>query len=166
MNFSSLKEYFYKLYNSGMKHMLVPILVFLGLYYIFLSGIISPFLVQEEVVIALLIAYPVVVVVALTIVHLGIQRRLKANSNLVGLGNKLDFFYELTRTKMKAALWISMFIASGFLLTAHAWFSIYFSCVFLWFLFQWPSPRKASNQLKLRGDERKMVMTKGEAFRF
>jgi hypothetical protein len=166
MNFSSLKEYFYKLYNASMKRVLIPLAVYLAIYYFFLSGMILPVIWEDKIVIALLAVYPVVIVVSLTIVHLEVRKLLKAKMDLVGLGNKLDFFYLITKKKMKTMLWVSLFSATGFALTFHPWFNIYFALILVWYFFQWPSPRKASNLLRLKGDEREMVMTKGEAFRF
>jgi hypothetical protein len=166
MNFSSLKEYFFKLYNAAMRRMLFPLATFLGIYYLFLSGLISPFIQDESMINIMLMVYPTIILIALTIVHLGIRKLLKANTDIVGLGKKLDLFYEVTRRKMKMMLQVSVFTATGFLLTGHEWFSLYFAGIILWFFFQWPSPRKASRLLKLKGDERSMVMTKGEAFLF
>jgi hypothetical protein len=166
MNFNSLKEYFFKLYNAAMKRILLPLVTFLGIYYLFLSGLILPFVEDETMISVLLVLYPVIILTSLTIVHLEVRKMLKSNVGLVGLGNKLDLFYAVVRRKMRTALWVSMFTATGFLLTSHQWFSLYFAGIILWFFFQWPSPRKAANQLKLKGDERKMVLTKGEAFRF
>ncbi len=166
MNFSSLKEYFYKLYNAGMRRMLFPLTIFLAIYYLFLSDLISPFIDDARIIALMLVVYPIIVLITLTIVHLGIRKILRSCAAIVGLGNKLDIFYEVMRKKMKTALWISVFTASGFLLTGHEWFSLYFAGIIAWFVFQWPTPRKVSNQLKLKGDERTMVLTKGDAFRF
>lgn len=166
MNFSSLKEYFYKLYNASMKCVLVPLAAYLALYYLSLSGMILPVITDELPTMIILGVYAVLVVIALTIVHLEVKKILKSNLEMVGLGNKLDLFHSITRKKMKALVWVSLFTATGFLLTFHQWFSIYFALILVWYLFQWPTPRKVSRLLQLRGDEREMVLTKGEAFKF
>ncbi len=166
MNFASLKEYFYTLYNAAMRRMLMPLAIFLGIYYLFLSDLILPIIEDERIIALMLVAYPAIVLPALTIVHLAARKHFRSASTIVGLGNKLDVFYEVMRKKMRTALWVSLFLAIGFVLTGHQWFSIYFAGIIVWFIFQWPTPRKVCRQLKLRGDERAMVMTKGEAFRF
>jgi len=37
--------------------------------------------------------------------------------------------------------------------------------ILVWLYVQWPSPKRVSKDLELRGDEEKMVLTKGEAFK-
>ena len=166
MNFSSLKEYFYKLYNAAMKRMLLPLACFLGIYYAFFLGAISPFVEDETVTNVMLIAMASIIVIVLTIVHLAARKIYRANIDLVGLGNKLDVFAVVTRKKLNAGMTVSLLAAAGFLVTGRPWFSVCLACIMAWLLAQWPTPRKASRQLKLKRDEREMVLTKGEAFRF
>lgn len=166
MNFSSLKEYFYKQYNACLLRMLLPMGVFLLVYYLSLSETISPYIQVEELIDFLRYTYLALILITLTIVHLEIYRRLKSHAKVVGLGKKLDLYNSVVRMRMKTFLAISLFLAAGFFFTGHPWFSIYFACMIGWFLVQWPTPQNVSNQLKLRGDERTMVMTKGEAFKF
>jgi len=166
MNFSSLKEYFYKQYNACLLGMLLPMGAFLLIYYLSLSEMILPYIQAEELIDFLRYTYLALILIALTIVHLEIYRRLKSHAAAVGLGKKLDLYHLVVRMRMKTFIVISLFLAAGFLLTGHPWFSVYFACMIGWFLAQWPTPLKVSTQLKLRGDERTMVMTKGEAFKF
>ena len=166
MNFSSLKEYFYKLYNACLLRLLFPMAVFLLIYYLSLSGLISPYIQEEWIIDFLRYTYLALIVITLTIVHLVVYKRLKSHSQVVGLGKKLDLYFVVVRLRMKTIMVISLFLAAGFLFTGHEWFSIYFGGMMGWLLLQWPTPSKVSKQLKLRGDERTMVITKGEAFRF
>lgn len=166
MNFSSLKEYFYKQYNACLLRMLLPMGVFLLTYYLSLSEMISPYIQADELIDFLRYTYLVLILITLTIVHLEIYRRLKSHAGAVGLGKKLDLYYFVVRMRMRTFLIVSLFLATGFFFTGHPWFSIYFACMIGWFLAQWPTPLKVCNQLKLKGDERTMVMTKGEAFKF
>ena len=166
MNFSSLKEYFYKLYNACLLRLLLLMGVFLVIYYLSLSGLISPYIQEEGLVDFLRYTYLGLILITLTIVHLVVYNKLKHDKEVVGLGKKLDLYYIVVRIRMKTILAISLFTAAGLLFTGHEWFSLYFGGMILWFLWQWPTPRKVSNQLKLKGDERTMVITKGEAFKF
>ncbi len=166
MNFNSLKEYFYTLYNACLLRLLIAMTLFLAIYYMSLSGMVSPYIQEESLVDFLRYSYLALILITLTIVHLEISRRLKSHSQVVGLGKKLDQYYFVVRLRMKTFLLISFFLATGFFFTGHEWFTIYFAIMVIWFLFQWPSPGRVSIQLQLRGDERKMVMTKGEAFKF
>jgi hypothetical protein len=166
MNFSSLKEYFYRLYNTCLLRLLLAMGLFLLIYYLSLSGLISPYITQEDLIDFLRYTYLILIVVALTIVHLVIYRRLKAYSTTVGLGDKLELYYSVVKLRMRTLLGISVFIAAGLLFTGHEWFSIYFGGMLVWSVLQWPTARKVCNQLKLRGDERIMVMSRGDAFEF
>jgi hypothetical protein len=165
MIFSSLKEYFYKMYNKAMVLLLLPMVVFLAIYYLLLSGFVSPVIFDQLAVDVLRISFPILILITLTIVHLVSNKRYKIISEKIGLGEKLELYYPVNKQKMEAATYVSLLMALGFFLTGHAWFSIYFSVILLWFLWQWPSPRRVCSDLKLKGDEREMVMTKGEAFR-
>ena len=109
MNFSSLKEYFYKQYNACLLRMLLPMGVFLFIYYLSLSEMISPYIQTEELIDFLRYTYLALTLITLTIVHLEIHKRLKHHSQVVGLGNKLDLYYLVVQTKMKTVLGISLF---------------------------------------------------------
>jgi hypothetical protein len=166
MNFNSLKEYFYTLYNACLLRLLIAMGLFLAIYYLSLSRTVSPYIQEQELVDFLRYAYLALILITLTIVHLEIYRRLKSHSEVVGLGKKLDLYYGVVGMRMRAFLSISFFLAAGFFFTGHQWFSLYFASMIIWFLLQWPSPGRVSSQLKLKGDERTMVITKGEAFKF
>jgi len=166
MNFSSLKEYFYRLYNACLLRLLISMGVFLLVYYLSLSGLISPYIQEDWIVDFLRYTYLALILITLTIVHSVMYKRLQHHSQVVGLGNKLDLYYSVVQVRMKTILGISLFLAAGLLFTGHEWFSIYFGGMIVWYFLQWPIPRKVSNQLKLKGDERTMVITKGDAFEF
>src|SRR5258705_3655184 len=133
MNFSSLKEYFYKQYNACLLRLLLPMGVFLLIYYLSLSGTISPYIQAEELIDFLRYTYLALILTTLTIVHLEISRRLRAHATVVGLGKKLDLYYNIVRMRMKTFLTISFFLAAGFFFTGHPWFSIYFAFMIGWF---------------------------------
>jgi hypothetical protein len=149
-----------------MLRLLIPMGVFLLIYYLSLSGLVLPYIQEEWLVDFLRYTYLGLIVVTLTIVHLVMFKRLKQNAQAVGLGKKLDLYYLIVEIRMKTILVISLFLATGFFFTGHEWFTIYFGGMMIWFISQWPTPRNVSRQLKLRGDERTMVITKGEAFKF
>jgi len=163
MNFT-LKEYFYKLSNRSLVLMLLPIAEFLTIYYLILSGVL-PTIVQEELWVEILLALiPIGVLYLLTIVHLDVKKQCKKIAEEIGLGKKLDLYYPLARRKINSQVWASFLLATGFFLTSHGWFSIFFGGILAWSWWQWPSPRKTCIDLQLKGDERQMVITKGDAF--
>lgn len=164
MNFT-LKEYFYKLYNRSLVMMLLPIAEFLAIYYLILSGTLSKIIEDELIGQILLISVPIIVLAILTIVHLEAQRRCNKIADEPSLGKRLDLYQPIARRKLNSLVWVSFLLAIGFFFTSDGRFSIYFAVIIIWHAWQWPSPRKVSSDLKLKGDERKMVMTKGEAFK-
>ncbi|MBI1770528.1 MAG: hypothetical protein HY015_06260 [Bacteroidetes bacterium] len=164
MNFT-LKEYFYKLYNRSMMMLLLPIAEFLAIYYLILSGVLPPIIEDSLGVEILLISIPIIVLVILTIVQLGTLKRCKKITSEVSLGKKLDLYSPVIKRKINSIVWVSFLLAIGFFLTSDQRFSIYFGAIILWCAWQWPSPRRVSRDLKLKGDEREMVITKGEAFK-
>ena len=163
MNFT-LKEYFYKLYNRSLVLLLLPIAEFLAIYYLILSGVLSKIVEDELADEILLVSIPIIVLLILTIVHLEIGKRCKKISDEPSLGKRLDLYQPIVRRKVNSFVWVSFLLAVGFFITSDERFSVYFGVIIIWFAWQWPSPRRVSYDLKLKGDERKMVMTKGEAF--
>lgn len=163
MNFT-LKDYFYKLYNRGMIMMLIPIVEFLAIYYLILAGFLPTIVDDKSVIIILLILFPIVVLIMLTIVQLEVNKRLEKIAEEPSLGRKLDLYFPLAKRKINSWVWVSSLLSFGFFLTSDERFSIYFGAIILWCAWQWPSPRKVARDLKLRGDEREMVISKGDSF--
>ncbi|HTH55411.1 MAG TPA: hypothetical protein VL728_05155 [Cyclobacteriaceae bacterium] len=163
MNFT-LKDYFYKLYNRSMLMMLLPIAEFLGIYYLILSGVLLPIVYDEILIIILLILLPIVVLSMLTIVQLEVNKRLKKISEEQSLGRKLDLYFPLAKRKINSLVGVSFLLGVGFFFTTDERFSIYFGGIILWCAWQWPSPRKVARDLKLKGDEREMVISRGDSF--
>ena len=163
MNFT-LKDYFYKLYNRGMLMILLPIAEFLAIYYLILSGFLLPIVYDELLIIILIILFPIVVLTMLTIVQLEINRRLKKISEEPSLGRKLDLYFPLAKRKINSLVWAALLFGVGFFFTGDDRFSIYFGGLILWYAWQWPAPRKVARDLKLKGDEREMVISRGDSF--
>jgi hypothetical protein len=164
MNFT-LKEYFYKLYNRGLVMMLLPIAEFLGIYYLILASFLPPIIDDSFAIRILLILIPIVVLLILTIVQLDLNKRLRKISDEPGLGKKLDLYFPVAKKKINSLAGVSFLLAIGFFLTSDDRFTIYFGVIALWCMWQWPTPRKVARELRLKGDEREMVLTKGEAFK-
>lgn len=166
MNFSTLGEFFYKLYNRCLLVMFIPIGVFLAVYYFLLVGNLTAIIQDEELIQVILIAFPIISVINLTIVHLVAAARFKALIPEPSLGIRLEKYLSAGFIRISSLASGSVLMAIGLALTSHAYFTIYFSISLLWLFFIWPTPSRVSKDLKLKGDEKKMVLTKGEAFRF
>jgi hypothetical protein len=165
MNFSSLTEFFYKVYNLCLFMLLVPMAAFLFVYYLVLTGKISPTIESEIVLQTILISFPVLVILDLTIVHLVVRKRLVLLAKEVSLGIKLEKYFAVVTPRISAVVATALFMAAGLYMTTHELFTIYFLLLLVWLAFQWPTPRRVSKDLKLKGDEETMVLTKGEAFK-
>ncbi|NOS56338.1 MAG: hypothetical protein HOP37_08800 [Cyclobacteriaceae bacterium] len=165
MNYSSLREFFYKLYNICLLMMFLPIGTFLVIYYLLLTNQISPSIQSEQVEQIILIVFPILAVLDLTIVHLVVRRKFSLLNREISLGVRLEKYFSVAVIRLSAIVATSLFMAAGLFLTGSEWFAIFFLVLVIWLAFQWPTPRRVSKDLKLRGDEEQMVLTKGEAFK-
>jgi hypothetical protein len=86
-------------------------------------------------------------------------------ANEVSLGIKLEKYFAAVTPRMSAVVATTLFMAAGLYITTHELFTIYFLLLVIWLAFYWPTPRRVSKDLKLKGDEETMVLTKGEAFK-
>ncbi len=166
MIFSSLREFFYKLYNIFLMMMLMPMLLFIVIYYLMLTGTIHPLITDEGAVIILLVTFPALALLGLTIVHWLASKKFLILARQQSLGIKLEEYHSIASMRLKSCVYSSLLIAAGLFITNHEFFGIYFGLIILWSLiFVWPSPRRVCKDLKLKRDEAKMVMTKGDAFK-
>ena len=164
MNYNSLSEYFYKVYNICLLMMFVPVAGFLYVYYLVLTNQVKPTLVLEDVIQITLVLFPILALLDLTIVHWFSLRRLKTFSNEMSLGVRLHKYVSVATLRVSGSVATSLFMGAGLYMTHHEFFSIYFGVIVLWTAFNWPTPKKVCRDYKLRGDEEKMVLTKGDAF--
>ena len=161
MNFSSLREYFYKLHNLLYLIVLIPLLAFVVLYWQMQIGNIHGVLLQNEYINhVLLIALSFLVLVDWMISLLMFKRGLKATRTLDSLGKKLDRYYLFTLLRFGLVVSGSIGLAIGFYLTENQLFTILFISSLALLLLFWPSPAKVCNDLQLKGDERTLVYYK------
>ena len=164
MNFISLREYFYKLANRCYLLVLLPLSVFIYIYYQLLSRKIES-LTQDELLVTDILAAAVgLSLINLTTVHWLSKRRLKKYAAEIGLGHKLDRYLEIIMLRIGACSASSLLMAIGLLITGSEWFAVVFIVILFWVLLQWPSSRKACRDLRLKGDEYEMVLLKKDKF--
>ena len=164
MNFSSLKEYFYKLGNRCYLLVLLPLAVFIYLFHQLMTKQIEPFIQDEPLVDIIIVTLSAFGLVNLTTVHGIAKRRLKKYAAEVGLGRKLDRYHEIVMFRIAASSASSLMMAAGLLLTGSEVFGILFIGILVWTLLQWPTSRKACRDLQLKGDEYEMVLYKKDKF--
>ena len=161
MNFSSIKEYFYRLQSRCYALVLLSVMLLIAIYaaqrfanLIFTTN-------DVQLIFVLKIALPVLAVLELTSVHLVAYLKLKKTRKLKGMGERLDEYASLLTLKMIAGVSASFFMLAGLAFTADQLFIVFFALALLSILFQRPTPSRLSKQLKLKGDERELIL-KGE----
>jgi len=165
MRFNSVKEYFYKLNSRGYQLMMIPLIFFIFYYSQWVIELPELVLVNKEVARALFFGICIFSGISLTAVQA--LSKLQANriAREVGLGIKLEKLGTVLTRKMVA---LSILVAAMpfiLLITGDGYFSISFAVLSLWYFLQWPTPARVCRLLKLRGDEKEMVISRGEAFR-
>lgn len=165
MNYTSLTEYFYKLYNRCLAFMFVPVTGFLYLYHLVLNNRLTPLIMDNDATNVILVVFPVMALIDLTIVHWLCGRHLGRHASEPSLGIRLDQYVRVVMMRVVAAVLTSLLMAIGLFLTQHQYFTIYFAVLVLWIVLQWPTPGKVARDYRLKGDEKQMVLTKGEAFK-
>ena len=163
MKFLSIKEYFYKLNTIGFILLLLPLLVFIFLYYWLtfhsprMANTQSKFMLVEIVLVASLLT--------LTSVHLAWYFKMKRTRKLLELARKMDGYYSFTFMKMIGYCGCSLIMSAGFYLTGDSWFTTVFMMIAFGIAFQWPSRRRFCRQFHLRGGERDMIMNNRDFFK-
>ncbi len=166
MKFNSVKEYFIKLSSNGYQRMMIPLVIFIFYFGQSSFGLLKPFLSDAIFVDVIFITCTIATIISLTTVQISFQKKNKSIATFVGLGLKLDKYGDEAVLKMKWIGMIAIIAPVALFITGDLRLTVLFGIVFLWFFIQWPSPRKVARQLKLKGDERTMVITKGDAFKF
>lgn len=165
MKFNSVKEFFYRLNNTGYQLMMVPLILFIYFYAqsYFYNG--QLWIESEVIVTYLIFGIGVIALVILTTVHIHTERKAKSVATLVGLGIKLEKVGSLLLRKMVWQFVVVTLMPLGLVATGNQIFSIFFGLTLAWYFIQWPTPEKVSNLLNLRGDEKEMVISRGDAFK-
>lgn len=164
MKFNSVKEFFLKLNNTGYQLMMIPLILFIYFYtqsYFYES---KP-LITAQMGDYLLLGIIGVSVIVLTTVQIQTNKMAIRIASKVGLGVKLEKLGSVLIARMVWKAVITLLMPLGLVVTGNQVFSILFGIALAWFFIQWPTPGRVSDLLKLRGDERQMVLTRGEAFK-
>lgn len=163
MKFSSIKEYFYKLYNVCYLATLIPLGAFIYLYLKLQDGNVNAFIQDAQQVLIIQIVAFLFVALILTIVHLVTKKKLKTLSRELSLGNRMDRYFYLALNRIGTGAFTSLMMGGGLMATGSEVFSIFFLAILLWMALQWPTPKKLCVELSLKGDEREMVLYKRES---
>lgn len=157
MNFLTIGQYFNKLQSVLLLILIVPLLIFTTLYF-FTGG--KPEDPQTEYYIIIAAAVLMDWAMALIIFN----KKIKSARNQQGLGAKLDKYFKLTIVRYSILSSASLLLAVGLCLSGSDVFMVLYLVGLLLAGVFWPTSRKVSVDLKLRGDEREMVYYKKDTF--
>lgn len=163
MIFTSIKGYFYKLYNICYVLVLTPLALFLFLYYEAQVEKILP-IIQEEYILLVGFVLFIFVVVGLTTVHLYLRNRLGNISKAAGLGDKMDRYFPLALIRISVGSMAAFLMNVGFYLTSSFWFAVAFGGIMVWIGWLWPTPKRFCDDLSVRNDERELMLKSKDAF--
>jgi uncharacterized membrane protein YesL len=165
MKFNSVKEYFYKLNNTGYQLMMVPLILFIG-YYSQTYFFEMKFQIETlEVGAYLPFIFLGIAIIVLTTVQLSFKKKIRKVASEIGLGIKLEKLGSLIKVRMIWQALVSLLMPLGLVLTDEKMFIIFFGVALAWYFIHWPSPTLVAKLLHLRGDEKEMVLSRGEAFK-
>lgn len=163
MQYSSLREYFYKLHNLLYVIALVPLLVFVVLYWLMERGSLEGVLKSDERSSQLILIILSLLVTTEWLASLFLfNKGMKAIRTLGSLGSKLDRYFSFTIIRFALIESGAFGLAIGFYLTEDSSFTIIFAASFCLMLLFWPTPSKVCDDLHLKGDERLLVSSKGD----
>ncbi|MCW5912541.1 MAG: hypothetical protein KIT62_15845 [Cyclobacteriaceae bacterium] len=164
MKFNSVKEYFYRLNNTGYQLMMVPLILFIYHYASVYTFTFRLELTETEAY-YVLIAAGALALIVLTAVHFYVRSAARKIARLTGLGLKLERLGSVLMKRLIVLALIPLLMTVGLVLTHHNGFAFGFLVTLLWYFVNWPTPFKISSLLHLKGDEKEMVLSKGEAFK-
>jgi hypothetical protein len=165
MKFGSVKEYFYKLNTIGFQLMMLPLILFIIFYSRSIIKLPEMTLFAKGITGPLLLMMGVVSMIVLTAVQIVVKKKANTIAKELGLGIKLERLGRVLKNKMVALSVLILLMPLMLMLTDESDFSIGFGILALWYFLQWPTPGRVCRLLKLKGDEREMVITRGDAFR-
>jgi hypothetical protein len=140
---------------------LVPLLVFVVLYWQLLEGNLhGPFYGEQQISQILLISMGAIIFSEWMISFFLFNARLKPVRKMQSLGIRLDHYYSLTVIRFAIILSGSIVMAVGFGLTENQLFTVIAVSNLLLSIVLWPIPAKVCRDLQLKGDERTLVFFK------
>ena len=157
MNFITISQYFNKLQSALFTLLIVPLLVFSALYYFAGGEETDPPIAHYVIIGATVFGGWVAAMVIF-------DKKIKSSRNEQGLGVKLENYFRITIVRHSILSVASLLLALGLYLTGSDFFTAMYIAGLVLSGLLWPTGRKVSNDLRLRGDERQMVYYKKDNF--
>jgi hypothetical protein len=159
MDFITIKEYFYKFHSRLMLILLLPIMLFIGLYLQHSSSETFKSY-QSEHLMTTVIAVVVTIWSMYLVLHI---KRIKSARNGKGLRQKLEKYFRITIVRYIVIDVASLVLGVAFFITGNDFYTYAFLINLLIGAIFWPRAKKVSGDLRLRGDERVMVYYKRDS---
>jgi hypothetical protein len=159
MEFITISQYFYKLYNVLLLVLLIPIFAF-----IFIYVWVAPVDFHSYLLWPYRIGLTTLVAVDWLVMLFFHSKKMKSIRNDQGLRTKLEKYFQLTIVRYTAVGFGCILLAVGFYLIHDDFITGLFALNLISLGFLWPTASKVCNELKLRGDEREMVYYKKDSF--
>lgn len=160
MKYNSVPEYFYKLYSRLYALVLVPLLLFVFLYWKMKIGDSKGLSEDPYINNLLLILFIPVVLVDWMVAFFIFRRSVKSILTLGSLGERLDYYYKFTLVRFSFMVSGLVLLAAGFYFTGDQYFTILFVAGITGTAFSWPTSAKVCDDLNLKGEERRLILYK------
>jgi hypothetical protein len=161
MKYNSIREYFYKMYALLYAIILSPLLVFVALYWLIIDEEIrGPFYMDDATTQLLLMLLGTVVALDWIGSFIVFNKGISSIISVPSLGDRLDKYYRYTLVRFSIVTTGTFCLAVGFYLTEDQMFTVLSGFSMLFLLGFWPFPSKVCRDLKLKGDERTLVLYK------
>lgn len=160
MKFNSIREYFYKVQARLYLYVLLPLILFVYLYMKMRDGNVTPPVESMGPVLV-----PIVSAITLFdwIVALVVfRRRIKPLPSKIMLSEKLEGYAAATYWRFAIIAAISAFLAVCYYAVGSSVFAALFGLDIMLMSVFWPLPTKVCRDLKLKGEERKMVLRRDD----
>jgi len=161
MEFATIKEYFYKLQTALFLTLLIPLVVFLVLYSNTSQGIIA----EEQsftIISFLLFLMAFDALIGLVLFRIKIKTIREQST----LRSRLQQYYSLTIVRSCINIVACTMPSLAFFLTGDTQLVFVFAGVLVLSFLQWPGPGKVCRDLRLKGDEREMILYKKDDMGF
>lgn len=160
MKYNSVPEYFYKFHSRLYALVLIPILLFVVLYWKMQTGDIKGLSQDVDLNNLFLLVFIVIVLVDWIVAFFIFRRNLKSILTLGSLGDRLDGYYKFTILRFLFMVSGLVLLAVGFYLTEDKYFTILFVTCLIGVAFFWPTSAKVCTDLNLKGEERRLILYK------
>jgi hypothetical protein len=160
MKYNSVPEYFYKLHSRLYALILIPLLLFVILYWKLKTGDINSRAQDTGFNYIVLLVFIIIVLVDWIAAFFIFRRNIKSILTLGSLGDRLDHYYRFTLLRFLFMMSGLILLVIGFYLTQEQYFTILFVASIIGLAFFWPTSAKVCDDLNLKGEERRLILYK------